>query len=61
MLTYCAAPSCMKRAVLRRTMQDPRRNNEPTTFFVCSDECEWNLIQWLDATAEKMQLVKEVS
>lgn len=46
----------MKRAAMRRTLQDPRRDNEPTGFWICSDECEWNLVQWLDQVAAKVKL-----
>ncbi len=49
--------SCGGVAGVRKTLRYPRRDDEPTEFYFCSDECEADKVEQLERTAQYARLV----
>lgn len=61
MKLHCEAPGCMRTAVRCVKIQDPRRGSGDslayTRKYVCSESCEYALIEELEKESQYVRLV----
>ena len=61
MFLRCEAPGCMAEAQRRVKILDPRRGKDDllayTNKYVCSDVCEYELVQELERESQYVRLV----